>query len=123
MGDDYAVPTEGGDAAVRVGGPSHGGWMLDRVRTAGKGLVRCCSTSPSGGRWSAPTSDVVFVHTGACTPAAVRHRRRTDAPPVTGRRSAHLTAVPGVGSEPAVFGARASFAVGEAALDHPRVGR
>jgi 1-aminocyclopropane-1-carboxylate deaminase/D-cysteine desulfhydrase-like pyridoxal-dependent ACC family enzyme len=60
IGDDYAVPTEAGDEAIRWAA-RHGGLVLDRVYT-GKGFAGLLGNASSG-RW--PTgSDVVFVHTG-----------------------------------------------------------
>lgn len=60
MGDDYAVPTRAGDAAIRWAA-RHGGWVLDRVYS-GKGFAGLVGNAESG-RWP-PGSDVVFVHTG-----------------------------------------------------------
>ncbi|HWL42281.1 MAG TPA: D-cysteine desulfhydrase family protein [Ilumatobacter sp.] len=64
LGDDYAVPTAAGDAAVRWAA-RHGGWVLDRTYT-GKGFAGLVANAeadrwPSGG-------DVIFIHTGG-TPA------------------------------------------------------
>lgn len=58
IGDDYAVPTEAGDAAIRWAA-RHGGWLLDRTYS-GKGcsgLLGLAAELRFG-------SDVVFVHTG-----------------------------------------------------------
>lgn len=58
IGDDYAVPTSAGDAAIRWAA-QHGGWLLDRTYS-GKGcsgLLGLAAESRFG-------SDVVFVHTG-----------------------------------------------------------
>lgn len=60
MGDDYAVPTEAGDAAIRWAA-RHGGWVLDRVYT-GKALAALLGSGEAG-RWPAG-ADVIFVHTG-----------------------------------------------------------
>jgi 1-aminocyclopropane-1-carboxylate deaminase/D-cysteine desulfhydrase-like pyridoxal-dependent ACC family enzyme len=63
MGDDYAVPTEAGDAAIHWAA-AHGGWLLDRTYS-GKGLSGLLGLVAEG-RFAAPSagSDVVFVHTG-----------------------------------------------------------
>jgi 1-aminocyclopropane-1-carboxylate deaminase/D-cysteine desulfhydrase-like pyridoxal-dependent ACC family enzyme len=58
IGEDYAVPTEAGDAAIRWAA-RHGGWLLDRTYS-GKGcsgLLGLAAEERFG-------SDVVFVHTG-----------------------------------------------------------
>jgi 1-aminocyclopropane-1-carboxylate deaminase/D-cysteine desulfhydrase-like pyridoxal-dependent ACC family enzyme len=58
IGDDYAVPTDAGDAAIRWAA-QHGGWLLDRTYS-GKGcsgLLGLAAEERFG-------SDVVFVHTG-----------------------------------------------------------
>ncbi len=60
MGDDYAVPTAAGDAAIRWAA-RHGGWVLDRVYS-GKGFAGLVGNAERG-RWPAG-SDVVFIHTG-----------------------------------------------------------
>lgn len=60
MGDDYAVPTRAGDAAIRWAA-RHGGWVLDRVYS-GKGMAGLVGNAEAG-RWQ-PGSDVVFLHTG-----------------------------------------------------------
>jgi 1-aminocyclopropane-1-carboxylate deaminase/D-cysteine desulfhydrase-like pyridoxal-dependent ACC family enzyme len=60
IGDDYAVPTRAGDAAIRWAA-RHGGWVLDRVYT-GKGFAGLVGNAEAG-RWP-DGSDVVFVHTG-----------------------------------------------------------
>ncbi len=60
IGDDYAVPTRAGDAAIRWAA-RHGGWVLDRVYS-GKGFAGLVGNAEAE-RW--PTgSDVVFIHTG-----------------------------------------------------------
>lgn len=59
MGEDYAIPTKAGDAAIRWGA-RRGGWVLDRVYS-GKGLAGLIGNAERG-RWG--ESDVVFVHTG-----------------------------------------------------------
>lgn len=58
MGDDYAVPTPAGDAAIRWAA-RHGGWLLDRTYS-GKGCSGLLGLAAEG-RFA---SDVVFVHTG-----------------------------------------------------------
>ena len=58
IGDDYAVPTEAGDAAIRWAA-QHGGWLLDRTYS-GKGCSGLLGLAAEG-RFG---SDVVFVHTG-----------------------------------------------------------
>ena len=58
IGDDYAVPTDAGDAAIRWAA-EHGGWLLDRTYS-GKGCSGLLGLAGEG-RFGA---DVVFVHTG-----------------------------------------------------------
>ena len=60
IGEDYAIPTEAGDAAIRWAA-RHGGWVLDRVYS-GKGMAGLLGNAAAG-RWPAG-SDVVFIHTG-----------------------------------------------------------
>jgi 1-aminocyclopropane-1-carboxylate deaminase/D-cysteine desulfhydrase-like pyridoxal-dependent ACC family enzyme len=60
MGEDYAVPTRAGDAAIRWAA-RHGGWVLDRVYS-GKGFAGLIGNAEAG-RWP-EGSDLVFVHTG-----------------------------------------------------------
>ena len=60
IGDDYAIPTRAGDAAIRWAA-RHGGWVLDRVYS-GKGFAGLVGNAEAG-RW-ATGSDVVFIHTG-----------------------------------------------------------
>ncbi|WP_420452623.1 1-aminocyclopropane-1-carboxylate deaminase/D-cysteine desulfhydrase [Ilumatobacter sp.] len=60
MGDDYAVPTEPGDAAVAWAART-GGWLMDRTYS-GKGLSGALAMIAEG-RWGRD-DDVVFVHTG-----------------------------------------------------------
>jgi 1-aminocyclopropane-1-carboxylate deaminase/D-cysteine desulfhydrase-like pyridoxal-dependent ACC family enzyme len=60
IGEDYAIPTDEGDAAIRWAA-RHGGWVLDRVYS-GKGMAGLLGNAAAG-RWPAG-SDVVFVHTG-----------------------------------------------------------
>jgi 1-aminocyclopropane-1-carboxylate deaminase/D-cysteine desulfhydrase-like pyridoxal-dependent ACC family enzyme len=60
IGDDYAIPTASGDAAIRWAA-RHGGWVLDRVYS-GKGMAGLLGNAAAG-RWP-PGSDVVFIHTG-----------------------------------------------------------
>ena len=64
LGDDYAVPTRAGDAAIRWAA-RHGGWVLDRVYS-GKGFAGLIGNAEAG-RWP-EGSDLVFIHTGG-TPA------------------------------------------------------
>jgi 1-aminocyclopropane-1-carboxylate deaminase/D-cysteine desulfhydrase-like pyridoxal-dependent ACC family enzyme len=58
MGEDYAVPTDAGDGAIRWAA-EHGGWLLDRTYS-GKGCSGLLGLAAEG-RFGA---DVVFVHTG-----------------------------------------------------------
>lgn len=58
MGEDYAVPTEAGDAAIRWAA-TRGGWLMDRTYS-GKGCAGLLGLAAEG-RFG---SDVVFVHTG-----------------------------------------------------------
>ena len=60
LGEDYAVPSEAGDAAIRWAA-RHGGWVLDRTYS-GKGFAGLLGNAAAG-RWG-PGDDVVFVHTG-----------------------------------------------------------
>lgn len=60
IGDDYAIPTAAGDAAIRWAA-EHGGWMLDRTYS-GKGLSGLLALAAED-RFSA-NADVVFIHTG-----------------------------------------------------------
>ena len=60
MGDDYAVPTRAGDAAIRWAA-RHGGWVLDRVYS-GKGFAGLVGNAEAE-RWP-DGSDIVFIHTG-----------------------------------------------------------
>ncbi len=60
IGDDYAVPTAAGDAAVGWAART-GGWLVDRTYS-GKGLSGLLGLVAEG-RWN-DTDDVVFVHTG-----------------------------------------------------------
>ena len=60
IGEDYAIPTDAGDAAIRWAA-RHGGWVLDRVYS-GKGMAGLLGNAADG-RWPAG-SDVVFIHTG-----------------------------------------------------------
>ena len=59
IGDDYAVPTDDGDAAIRWAA-TNGGWLLDRTYS-GKGLSGVLGLAGDG-RFG--DGDVVFVHTG-----------------------------------------------------------
>ena len=60
LGEDYAVPTVAGDAAI-CWAASHGGWLMDRTYS-GKGFAGLLGSAVEG-RF-AEGSDVVFVHTG-----------------------------------------------------------
>lgn len=60
LGDDYAVPTEAGDAAVDWAASANG-LLMDRTYS-GKGLSGLLGMAAEG-RWSAG-DDVVFIHTG-----------------------------------------------------------
>ena len=60
LGEDYAIPTDAGDAAVRWGA-QHGGLLLDRTYS-GKGASGLLGLAAEG-RWT-PDDRVVFVHTG-----------------------------------------------------------
>ncbi len=60
IGDDYAVPTESGDAAI-LWAASRGGWLLDRTYS-GKGFAGVLGAAAEG-RFAEGT-DVLFVHTG-----------------------------------------------------------
>jgi 1-aminocyclopropane-1-carboxylate deaminase/D-cysteine desulfhydrase-like pyridoxal-dependent ACC family enzyme len=60
IGDDYAIPTRAGDAAIRWAA-RHGGWVLDRVYS-GKGFAGLVGNAEAG-RWP-DGSDVIFIHTG-----------------------------------------------------------
>jgi 1-aminocyclopropane-1-carboxylate deaminase/D-cysteine desulfhydrase-like pyridoxal-dependent ACC family enzyme len=58
IGDDYAVPTPAGDAAIGWAA-RHGGWLLDRTYS-GKGCSGLLGLAAEG-RFGA---EVVFIHTG-----------------------------------------------------------
>jgi 1-aminocyclopropane-1-carboxylate deaminase/D-cysteine desulfhydrase-like pyridoxal-dependent ACC family enzyme len=60
IGEDYAIPTDAGDEAIRWAA-ARGGWMLDRTYS-GKGLSGLLGLAAEG-RF-AEDSDVVFIHTG-----------------------------------------------------------
>jgi len=60
IGDDYAVPTTAGDAAIHWAA-RHGGWLLDRTYS-GKGFSGLLGAADDG-RFAAG-DDVVFIHTG-----------------------------------------------------------
>ncbi|BAN03960.1 1-aminocyclopropane-1-carboxylate deaminase/D-cysteine desulfhydrase [Ilumatobacter coccineus] len=60
IGDDYAVPTAAGDAAVEWAAMANG-LLVDRTYS-GKGLSGLLGLAAEG-RWSAD-DDVVFIHTG-----------------------------------------------------------
>ncbi len=60
LGEEYAVPSKAGDAAIRWAA-RHGGWILDRTYS-GKGFAGLVGNAEAN-RW--PTgSDVIFIHTG-----------------------------------------------------------
>ena len=60
IGEDYALPTDAADEAIRWGA-ANGGWVFDRTYT-GKGFAGLLGNARTD-RWE-PGSDVVFVHTG-----------------------------------------------------------
>ncbi|NND74612.1 MAG: pyridoxal-phosphate dependent enzyme [Ilumatobacter sp.] len=60
IGEDYAIPTVAGDAAVRWAA-EQGGWLLDRTYS-GKGLSGVLGLAAEG-RFG-HGDDVVFIHTG-----------------------------------------------------------
>ena len=60
IGDDYAVPTEAGDAAIQWAATT-GGWLVDRTYS-GKGLSGLLGLAAEG-RF-ADDAEVVFIHTG-----------------------------------------------------------
>ncbi len=60
MGEDYAVPTDAADEAIRWAA-QRGGWLMDRTYS-GKGLAGLLGRAAEG-RFAA-SADVVFVHTG-----------------------------------------------------------
>ena len=59
IGDEYAVPTEAGDEAIRWAA-TNGGWVLDRTYS-GKGLSGVLGLADEG-RFG--DSEAVFIHTG-----------------------------------------------------------
>ena len=60
LGDDYAVPTDAGAAAIHWAATT-GGWMMDPTYS-GKGLSGMLGLVDDG-RWGAD-DDIVFIHTG-----------------------------------------------------------
>ncbi len=60
IGDDYAVPTDAGEAAINWAATT-GGWLMDSVYS-GKGLAGLLGLLATD-RWG-PDDDVVFIHTG-----------------------------------------------------------
>lgn len=60
MGEDYAVPTEAGAAAIQWAATT-GGWLMDAVYS-GKGLSGLLGLAGSG-RWESD-DEVAFIHTG-----------------------------------------------------------
>jgi len=75
MGDDYATPTEAGDAAIRWAATT-GGWLVDRTYT-GKGLSGLLGLDREG---RFVDRDVVFLHTGGW-PALFAERGVPGEPP------------------------------------------
>jgi 1-aminocyclopropane-1-carboxylate deaminase/D-cysteine desulfhydrase-like pyridoxal-dependent ACC family enzyme len=62
LGDDYAIPTAEGDAAIRWAA-RHGGWVLDRVYT-GKGFAGLLAVAGEHAEQHGPGRNVVWIHTG-----------------------------------------------------------
>ena len=60
IGEDYAVPTDAGTAAIHWAATT-GGWLMDEVYS-GKGLSGLLGLAKSG-RWGTG-DEVVFIHTG-----------------------------------------------------------
>lgn len=60
IGEDYAIPTAAGDAAV-LWAANNGGWLMDRTYS-GKGFSGLLGMAEAG-RFR-PNDDVVFIHTG-----------------------------------------------------------
>jgi 1-aminocyclopropane-1-carboxylate deaminase/D-cysteine desulfhydrase-like pyridoxal-dependent ACC family enzyme len=60
LGEDYGVPSEAGDEAIRWAA-LHGGWILDRTYS-GKGFAGLLGNAATG-RWGRG-EEVVFLHTG-----------------------------------------------------------
>ena len=60
IGEDYAVPTQAGDAAIRWAA-RRGGWLMDRTYS-GKGLAGALGLAAEG-RFGAG-DEIVFIHTG-----------------------------------------------------------
>ncbi len=60
LGEEYAVPSKAGDAAIRWAA-RHGGWILDRTYS-GKGFAGLVGNAEAN-RWPSG-SDVIFIHTG-----------------------------------------------------------
>jgi len=68
IGEDYAVPTEAGDAAIRWAA-ERGGWLMDRTYS-GKGCSGLLGLAAEGrftrpdASGTHPSGGVVFIHTG-----------------------------------------------------------
>jgi len=60
LGEDYGVPSEAGDEAIRWAAV-HGGWVLDRTYS-GKGFAGLLGNAATG-RWGRG-EEIVFIHTG-----------------------------------------------------------
>lgn len=60
LGEDYAIPTAAGDAAIQWAA-TRGGWLMDRIYS-GKGFSGLMGMAEAG-RFDA-ADDVVFIHTG-----------------------------------------------------------
>lgn len=60
LGEDYAIPTAAGDAAIEWAA-TRGGWLMDRVYS-GKGFSGLMGMAEAG-RFGA-ADDVIFIHTG-----------------------------------------------------------
>ena len=60
LGEEYGVPSEAGDEAIRWAAV-HGGWVLDRTYS-GKGFAGMLGNAATG-RWGRG-DEVVFIHTG-----------------------------------------------------------
>lgn len=60
IGDDYAVPTAAGDAAIQWAA-TRGGWLMDRVYS-GKGFSGLMGMAEAG--LFGEEDDVIFIHTG-----------------------------------------------------------
>ena len=81
LGEDYGIPSEPGDEAIRWAA-RHGGWVLDRTYS-GKGFAGLLGNAATG-RWG-PGDEVVFVHTGGA-PALFTRDGAPGQPARTGTR-------------------------------------